>query len=232
MIKLGFLIKFFVPTIWFQISWWNKILLLFLLFPVQKNSPIHLWALSYCLWEAVGHTWDGPELESPPTELAGQWRVVSTQPQEGQVSPGSGYWSPLCSCMSAQTPNSPSAPRFHFIPGLWFAGSYIWITTGISACELWLLTHSLSPFLYSHLCCRLHLVAAPITDPTNPGLHFCQAPLGQNQLSLSSFLLRCNLDTVLLPLNSNSSSQSWTDSLVNWIWKGPCSFWHSSNIVT
>lgn len=50
--------------------------------------------------------------------------------------------------------------------------SCLWITTGISSCELWLLTHSLSPFLYSCLCCRLHLVAALVTDPPKPGLHF------------------------------------------------------------
>lgn len=54
-------------------------------------------------------------------------------------------------CLSAHTRNAPSAPRFHFIPGLWFSGSCLWITTGNSSCEFWLRTHSLSQFLHSCL---------------------------------------------------------------------------------
>lgn len=125
--------------------------------------------------------------QSPCTDLAGQWRSVSPQPREGEVYPGGRYWSSLCFCLSAQTPNSFSIPTFHFFPRLWFSGSCIEITTGISPCEPWLWTHSLSQFLHSSLCCRPHLMAAPTTDPTRPGLHFCQAPWGRTGILSVSF---------------------------------------------
>ena len=126
-----------------------------------------------------------PRTRVPRTEKADQWRVVSTQPQEGEVCPGGAYWSPLGSCLSAHTPNAPSAPRFHFIPGLWFSGSCLWITTGNSSCEFWLRTHSLSQFLHS--C----LLQAPSRGsschwPTQ-GLHSGQAPWHRTGFLWASF---------------------------------------------
>ena len=156
-----------------------------------------------------------PQDRSPRTELAGRWRKVRSVLVVGTGAPST------LACLH----QSPSAPALHFIPGLWFSGSCLWITTGISSCELWLLTRSLSPFLPSCLCCRLHLVAAPVTDPPRPGLHFAQAQWDRTSFPWASFFWD------VIPSCSNCWSHSWAHGLVNWTWKGSSSFWLSSNIV-
>lgn len=158
-----------------------------------------------------------PQEQSPWTELAGQWRYVEVCE----------VWSPFRCRLSAQIPFYTKIPfhsrtlvlwllsvnnHWHFLPG----------------------TLAADPFSVS-IPLFLSLLQAPPCGsschwPTQAWTSFCLSAVGQNWLSLSKFLLRCNLDTRCLPPSSNCSSHSWAHSLVNWIWKGPSSFWLSSNI--
>lgn len=149
-----------------------------------------------------------PQDQSPWTELAGQWRYVR-----------SGAHSAVA-CLH----KSPSTPRFHFIPGLWFS-----LLSVNNHWHFLLWTLAADPFSVS-IPLFLSLLQAPPCGsschwPTQAWTSFWLSAVGQNWLSLSKFLLRCNLDTRCLPPSSNCSSHSWAHSLVNWIWKGPSSFW-------
>ena len=156
-------------------------------FPVQDDFPMYLWAVFYCLSEPAGYLWDARGRES--LHRAGRSLKAGLTTALGRL--GRSWWHVLeftlllflwtntQLCFSAQTPSSPSLPRFCFIPGLWFSGSCSEITTGISSCEPWLWIHPLSQFFHSSVCCGPLLAAAPTTDPIRPGRHFRQAIWGR-----------------------------------------------------
>ena len=185
--------QFQIPLIPNSSEEWNLTFKTFICdvdFPVQDDFPMYLWAMSYCLSEPARCLWDPQGQES--LHRAGRSLKAGLTTALGRR--GRSWWHVLEStlllllwtntqlCFSAQTPSSPSLPRFCFIPGLWFSGSCSEITTGISSCEPWLWTHSLSQFFYSSVCCGPLLAAASTTDPIRPGLHFHQAIGGRTDI--------------------------------------------------